>query len=558
MSEGKNDYIAFYKSKQIEVKANTSFEAQQKAAEIFKAKKRYDVVVVLAQKDGQQVTHSPLMESNVQEIWDLSLTVADKKEIARDAKIKLPNFEFMNWNELPQDIQKKAKASLLHRTMYPGSRIKEDREKAWFKNKSQWQVALNKLPVADDDTNWAKDENGKMLAVWFPDRNEGWAKLAEGHDPAEIQRRAPWNPCKKCKGSGKVWSMWTRTDQFCPTCNGRGKVQKNVVKQSVDELGSEKEKKEFQSHINRMPPKKMATMKGMMDDVDGKKNMEDVWYCSKCKKNVEVEGGLDRQGLYNKCMRCGNRNVFPKSKGDKRIKEQNELTDQSWCPKCKINVTPEPIEHPKAGKSACPQCSSKLEPKIDEGVMEMRDCPRCGSTVTFDRYETSKKCKCGRTVTQSGSGTSSRRGARISQGENTVAAVGGFNAPLGSGYKTDKKGVKNNFKVTEMKSLSKLVSEAEKKGADLSKVETSFTTFLEKKSKNGELQQQFRSGYSPDRLMQWIKNGIEQAGSAVSGAYLNQFKSRLKGNPKYDMFVVYSAFLKGAGLGVGQIGEEDL
>lgn len=28
-------------------------------------------------------------------------------------------------------------------------------------------------------------------------------------------------------------------------------------------------------------------------------------YCSRCKKLVEVEGGLDRQGIYNKCMECG-------------------------------------------------------------------------------------------------------------------------------------------------------------------------------------------------------------------------------------------------------------
>jgi len=28
-------------------------------------------------------------------------------------------------------------------------------------------------------------------------------------------------------------------------------------------------------------------------------------YCSHCKKLVEVEGGLDRQGIYNKCMECG-------------------------------------------------------------------------------------------------------------------------------------------------------------------------------------------------------------------------------------------------------------
>lgn len=41
-------YIAFYKGKQIEVKATSSYEAQQKAAVEFKAKKAYEVIVMLA------------------------------------------------------------------------------------------------------------------------------------------------------------------------------------------------------------------------------------------------------------------------------------------------------------------------------------------------------------------------------------------------------------------------------------------------------------------------------------------------------------------------------
>ena len=52
-----NGYLAFYKDKKIEVYANTSYEAQQKAAAIFKAKKRYEVTVVLCEKNGEQVTH---------------------------------------------------------------------------------------------------------------------------------------------------------------------------------------------------------------------------------------------------------------------------------------------------------------------------------------------------------------------------------------------------------------------------------------------------------------------------------------------------------------------
>lgn len=54
-----NGYIAFYKGKQLEVHANTSYEAQMLAAKTFKAKKSYEVTVMLAEKDGKQVTHVP-------------------------------------------------------------------------------------------------------------------------------------------------------------------------------------------------------------------------------------------------------------------------------------------------------------------------------------------------------------------------------------------------------------------------------------------------------------------------------------------------------------------
>ena len=53
-----NGYIAFYRGKQIEVLADSSYEAQTKAASIFKAKKTYEVTVVLAEKQGQQVIHT--------------------------------------------------------------------------------------------------------------------------------------------------------------------------------------------------------------------------------------------------------------------------------------------------------------------------------------------------------------------------------------------------------------------------------------------------------------------------------------------------------------------
>ena len=52
-----NGYIAFYKDKQIEVYASSSFEARTKAVQLLKPRKSYDVTVILCEKNGEQVTH---------------------------------------------------------------------------------------------------------------------------------------------------------------------------------------------------------------------------------------------------------------------------------------------------------------------------------------------------------------------------------------------------------------------------------------------------------------------------------------------------------------------
>ncbi len=51
-------YICLHKGKKYEVYAQTSYEAQLKCAQENKIKKGYEITVMLAEKDGQQVTHS--------------------------------------------------------------------------------------------------------------------------------------------------------------------------------------------------------------------------------------------------------------------------------------------------------------------------------------------------------------------------------------------------------------------------------------------------------------------------------------------------------------------
>lgn len=59
-----NTYEAFYKGKRTTVQANTSYSAQECAAKVFKAKKSYDVTVVLVELGSDtpspvSVTHTP-------------------------------------------------------------------------------------------------------------------------------------------------------------------------------------------------------------------------------------------------------------------------------------------------------------------------------------------------------------------------------------------------------------------------------------------------------------------------------------------------------------------
>jgi len=52
-------YIAFYKGKEITVNALRSFDAQEIASKIFKAKKSYEVTVMLVAKGDEPVIQNP-------------------------------------------------------------------------------------------------------------------------------------------------------------------------------------------------------------------------------------------------------------------------------------------------------------------------------------------------------------------------------------------------------------------------------------------------------------------------------------------------------------------
>ncbi len=54
-----NGYKAFWRGRNIEVFAETSLAAQTKAAAQFKAKKSWEVTVVLCETQGTPVVHCP-------------------------------------------------------------------------------------------------------------------------------------------------------------------------------------------------------------------------------------------------------------------------------------------------------------------------------------------------------------------------------------------------------------------------------------------------------------------------------------------------------------------
>lgn len=60
-NQGKNGYIALYKSKRVEVWAETSYAAQKQAQAALKLtpKQACNISIFLCEKAGEPVTHTP-------------------------------------------------------------------------------------------------------------------------------------------------------------------------------------------------------------------------------------------------------------------------------------------------------------------------------------------------------------------------------------------------------------------------------------------------------------------------------------------------------------------
>jgi hypothetical protein len=54
-----NGYVCFYRGNRCEVRAATSYAAQREAAKVLKARKVYEVAVILAEVGGEPVPVNP-------------------------------------------------------------------------------------------------------------------------------------------------------------------------------------------------------------------------------------------------------------------------------------------------------------------------------------------------------------------------------------------------------------------------------------------------------------------------------------------------------------------
>ena len=69
-----------------------------------------------------------------------------------------------------------------------------EEDKFWFKDWKKWEKAARDVAVDDDGKYWAKYE-GKLVAKWFPEREEGWVikkVVSESEDFPKIKTREEW------------------------------------------------------------------------------------------------------------------------------------------------------------------------------------------------------------------------------------------------------------------------------------------------------------------------------------------------------------------------------
>lgn len=235
-SEG-NGYIAFYKGKKVEVYAETSYKAQQKATEEFQKMfprnkvKSFDVTVKLAEKDGKQVTtHS---ESMNEKIYDIN-----KKEkrqtgwkIYSNGKYKTTVFYD---NDCDADYVKRAEnADKVVKESLDESKkwyIKtKDKKIGTFKSSVEARERAKELGYKAEDIDIIVESNiSKVLEAL----TESLGKCPECGKPLSKGIKAKWDGYKKCDNMNcKKYNVgiplkeekddWKHIYGKCPKCGSK-------------------------------------------------------------------------------------------------------------------------------------------------------------------------------------------------------------------------------------------------------------------------------------------------------------------------------------------------
>jgi hypothetical protein len=230
---GKNKYKAFYKGKTTIVEADTSYQAQLEAAKFFKAKKSYEVTVMLLEVDGKPYVHSTasfakggeIKVTKVSEIPNLEKLIEEGKvsyrglglgKLSQDFynvageegyRIKVDKKEYFitgsEFEKIARDkngkirikfdapYRKFAKGGKVSRKRYMSASEKK-RKKAW----------MDKVGLTEEEYEWREEMNEKMKNA----KGDEYKKLLEEYKNSSAHKKiqGKLHSDKKMEKGGKV------------------------------------------------------------------------------------------------------------------------------------------------------------------------------------------------------------------------------------------------------------------------------------------------------------------------------------------------------------------
>ncbi len=155
----------------------------------------------LTEKGKKILSNTKLNESNSmltltpqekQQIEDWVSILDDRRSVGPKRYKALASLIDLAKEKSGKDIRSKREALLaldwIEPSLYESKKIKElrrlireeisnmSKSKLVFNNFEEWNQAREALPASDDDKNWSKDSEGKLIAFWDEETEGGWIK----------------------------------------------------------------------------------------------------------------------------------------------------------------------------------------------------------------------------------------------------------------------------------------------------------------------------------------------------------------------------------------------